>query len=161
MNLIDQSLEQVDFALRRRFFWINCPSNPDAFLAAAETIWATTNANRTWEQVSPDFHQLAGAATALNNEIRASPLLGSQYEVGHTYLLDAIQFLKDELASRPTQRLPYLWKRGNALPPVRQIWRLSLKPLLEQYLSGLDGPERETELARLETTFLQEPERVE
>ena len=157
MNLIDQSLEQVDFALRRRFFWINCSFDAESLLSAAERLWETGQVVRKWAEISPDFQRLSKAASTLNEEIRNSALLGPQYEVGHTYLLDVIPFLRNELATRPRRRSPYLWRNRKAEQPVHQVWRLSLKPLLEQYLSGLEASAREAELVHLEEAFLKEP----
>ncbi len=62
-----------------------------------------------------DFRKLAGAATALNREIHDSPLLGAQYEIGHTYLLDVVFFLRNfpapthaqaQLPVEPARRCP-------------------------------------------------------
>ena len=39
MNLIDQSIEQIDFALRRRFLWLLCPFDAEALVGAAEFKW--------------------------------------------------------------------------------------------------------------------------
>jgi len=161
MNLIDQSIEQVDFALRRRFFWLHCPFDADAFVGAAGAKWNELNSSLDWDRIEPDFRKLAAAAAALNGEIHDSPLLGAQYEVGHTYLLDVVVFLRNFLGSRPTRKQNYLWnKRGEALEPVLQVWSLSLRPLLEQYLAGLDATARNTELDRLSKVLL-EPEVAE
>jgi 5-methylcytosine-specific restriction protein B len=92
------------------------------------------------------------ATKALNNEIHGSPLLGAQYEIGHTYLLDAVSFLKEDLGTQPRT---FLWKKdGKAKRPVEQTWELSLKPLILEYLSGLDAKSREAEIARLAAAFL-------
>jgi 5-methylcytosine-specific restriction protein B len=154
MNLIDQSIEQVDFALRRRFLWIPCPFDADALLAASEALWREKEVGLDWDRVEPDFRRLAAAATALNREIRASALLGAQYEIGHTYLLDVVSFLRDHLGPRPKARKTYLWRKREALRPVEQVWRLSLRPLLHEYLSGLETASREAELERLGQAFL-------
>lgn len=161
MNLIDQSIEQVDFALRRRFLWILCPFDRDALLAAIESLWGRAGVNLEWDRVEPEFTRLADAAAALNHEIKTSPLLGPQYEVGHTYLLDVVAFLKDDLGSRPRNRKSFLWSRDGARRPVEQVWQLSLHPLLQEYLSGLEASAREAELARLKATFLSPPESAE
>lgn len=161
MNLIDQSIEQVDFALRRRFFWLHCPFDADAFFGAAEAKWNELSSSLDWDRIKLDFRKLAAAAAALNGEIHNSPLLGAQYEVGHTYLLDVVVFLRNFLGSRPMRKQNYLWnRRGQALEPVLQVWNLSLRPLLEQYLAGLDPTARNTELDRLSKVLL-EPEVAE
>jgi 5-methylcytosine-specific restriction protein B len=150
MNLIDQSIEQIDFALRRRFLWLLCPFDAEALLGAAEAKWRDLKSGLDWDRIEPDFRKLAAAASALNREIHDSPLLGAQYEIGHTYLLDVVVFLRNFLGPRPTRKQNYLWnKKGEALEPVVQVWNLSLRPLLEQYLAGLDATARNAELDRL------------
>ncbi|KFE63745.1 AAA family ATPase [Hyalangium minutum] len=160
MNLIDQSVEQFDFALRRRFLWLPCPFDGEMLLSAAEHRWRERGGqNRlSWEKVEGDFKLLEAAASALNERIRQDPALGEQYEVGHTYFLDAVSFLLDELGPRPKKKKYFLWKDKEPTWPVRLLWKLSLKPLLEQYLSGLDASVRKQALEGLETTFTARPE---
>ncbi|MBN1958636.1 MAG: AAA family ATPase, partial [Desulfuromonadales bacterium] len=125
MNLIDQSVEQIDFALRRRFLWMLCPFDAEALMGAAESRWNELKSGLDWSRVEADFRKLASAASALNREIHDSPLLGAQYEIGHTYLLDVVVFLRNFLGPRPTRKHNYLWnKRGDALEPVIQVWSL-------------------------------------
>lgn len=155
MNLIDQSVEQIDFALRRRFLWMLCPFDAEALMGAAESRWNELKSGLDWSRVEADFRKLAGAATALNREIHDSPLLGAQYEIGHTYFLDVVVFLRNFLGPRPTRKHNYLWnRRGDALEPVIQVWSLSIRPLLEQYLAGLDANARNAELERLSKVLL-------
>lgn len=155
MNLIDQSIEQIDFALRRRFLWLLCPFDAEALVSAAEAKWKDLKSGLDWDRIEPDFRKLAAGAAALNKEIHDSPLLGAQYEIGHTYLLDVVVFLRNFLGPRPTRKQNYLWnKKGEALEPVSQVWNLSLRPLLEQYLAGLDATARNTELDRLAKVLL-------
>lgn len=158
MNLIDQSIEQIDFALRRRFLWFLCPFDADALVGAFEKKWKEMNCEITWDRVEADFRQVARAAAALNREICDSPLLGAQYEIGHTYLLDIVVFLRNFLGPYPTRKQNYLWnKKGEALEVVIQVWTLSLRPLLEQYLAGLDATACDAEVKRLEKVFLNPP----
>ncbi len=124
-------------------------------LTAAEAKWRTQGLQIEWERVESDFRRLAYAATALNREISTSPLLGPQYEIGHTYFFDVVPFLKEDLG--PRGRKYFLWKNGDARRPVEQVWKLSLRPLLYEYLSGLEATTRENELKRLEDTFLHIP----
>lgn len=156
MNLIDQSVGQVDFALRRRFLWMLCPFDAEALMGAAESRRNELKTGLNWtSRGEADFRKLAGATTALNREIHDSPLLGAQYEIGHTYLLDVMVFLRNFLGPRPTRKHNYLWNRcGDALEPVIQVWCLSIRPLLEQHLAGLDPNARNTELERLAKVLL-------
>ena len=43
---------------------------------------------------------------------------------------------------------------AEALAPVRDLWRMSIEPLIDQYLQGVDADSRRTALARLEKVFL-------
>ncbi|MFC3458177.1 McrB family protein [Massilia haematophila] len=160
MNLIDQSVEQLDFALRRRFFWFLCPFSTAALLVAAEARWNEVQQRSvqaggrgvSWNDVSQDFADLAAAAADLNARIRDSAVLGAQYEIGHTYFLDIVEFLH---ASLPSKGAPKLWNSKNEpTDPIHRLWRLSISPLLEQYLGGLDSQARELELAALRAAFL-------
>lgn len=153
MNLIDQSIEQIDFALRRRFFWFECPFNAHEMLRIIEKLWTDgPPTRRAWDRVRDDFARLAAAAAALNVAIHDSALLGAQYEIGHTYFFDAVAFLGEQLADAPRQRI-LLWHNGAPTKPVRDLWNLALRPLLREYLSGLDANARQTELGQLEETF--------
>lgn len=161
MNLIDQSIEQIDFALRRRFLWLLCPFDAEALIGAAEVKWKELNSSLKWKRIEADFQKLAQAAEALNKEIHKSDLLGAQYEIGHTYLLDVVVFLRNYLGPQPNRKQNYLWnKKGEALEPISQVWKLSIRPLLEQYLAGLDANARNAELDRL-AAFLLKPKHIE
>jgi 5-methylcytosine-specific restriction protein B len=158
MNLIDQSVEQIDFALRRRFLWIECPFSADDLLAVCRAKWERDPAPyHPWDRVAPDFQRLRAAATALNAAVRASAALGPQYEIGHTYFFDVVRFLRDELSGANRARKYVLWRKGEPEGPVRALWQLALLPLLREYLAGLDARTREAEVARLERVFLHPP----
>ena len=155
MNLIDQSIEQVDFALRRRFLWIRCPFSKEQFLAAAENIWNAKSKLVPWSQVESDFERMGASAEAMNLKIHQSEMLGEQYEIGHTYLFDVIEFLLQAMGPYPTRKSTFLWTRkGKAKWPVEQLWLLSVQPLLEQYVAGLDSTQQKNEIQQLKAIFL-------
>ena len=80
-------------------------------------------------------------AIALNEQVGRSRLLGRDYEIGHTYFFDIVSLLSQtERMNRKTSPSQFLWnKKGEALTPgaVRDIWRMSLEPLLDQLDIGL------------------------
>jgi 5-methylcytosine-specific restriction protein B len=155
MNLIDQSIEQIDFALRRRFFWIECRFDRDALLAVCRAKWqARKLRGHPWDRVAADFEQLASAAVALNEMICESRHLGSAFEIGHTYFFDVIDFLAHDLRGTERGRKQYLWGTKGPRAAVENLWRLSLRPLLLEYLRGLEEKDRVTELERLREEFL-------
>lgn len=153
MNLIDQSVEQIDFALRRRFLWIPCPFDKEALIEVAKFKWEAKSNNRP----EPDFDSLGDAAKGLNAAIRDSDLLGSQYEIGHTYFLDVVDFLLREMPDGgSSHKKVSLWKKnGKPGESIEQIWKLSLCPLLEQYLGGLDEKKRKKEMNNFRNIFFE------
>lgn len=159
MNLIDQSIEQIDFALRRRFLWKECLFSAQELMRITGYLWEeTATPYHSWERVREEFARLAAAAAALNEAICKSALLGSQYEIGHTYFFDAVHFLRLELRGAQRVRKHLLWRHNEPTKPLTDLWNLALRPLLREYLSGLDANTRQAEIAKLETVFLTKPE---
>jgi len=77
MNLADRSLAMVDYALRRRFSFVDLEPQFDS---QDFTTWFTSRAMS---------RSLVGLVvqrmTALNSQIEDDPLLGRNYRVGHSY----------------------------------------------------------------------------
>ena len=137
MNLIDQSLEQVDFALRRRFLWFLRGFSRDDFLAISHSRWealvAAKRMKKSWASVEAEFEELADRAQRLNADIDTNNYLGPQYQIGHTYFCDIVAFAYQFLIGSERRRNRVLFNRsGGALDPVAALWRYSLQPLLEQ-----------------------------
>lgn len=159
MNLIDQSLEHVDFALRRRFLWFFRGFSREDLLTVSERRWKALEKcgelHRDWEKVETEFETLGDRAMRLNEIIDSNSYLGSQYEIGHTYFCDVVAFAHRYLASSEKRRNRVLFNaKGVALDPVETLWRYSLAPLLMQYLSGIDSVERDALLKRAADVLL-------
>jgi 5-methylcytosine-specific restriction protein B len=158
MNLIDQSLEQIDFALRRRFLWQRSSFDSARLAEVLPELWqeTDTSARYAWDRISGEMQTLVERAGQLNEQIAASPLLGRDYEIGHTYFFKVVGLLeRADYLHRKNRPNRVLWsKRGEPLSPVRDLWRLSLEPLIDQYLQGVDAESRAAELARLGQVFL-------
>lgn len=159
MNLIDQSVEQLDFALRRRFLWLPSDFEAGVIAEVVRARWQRSPyaAHHPWERLADEVDRLAERATALNEAISDPRLLGPQYRVGHTYYFDVAGFLESWDRVKPAGQRPatYLWDAtGRPRPPLVALWRFSLKPLLDEYLSGVDEETRANEVARLERVLL-------
>lgn len=160
MNLIDQSLEQVDFALRRRFLWHRSGFDPLRLSEVLQERWQERGQPRyPWDRtprLQEDVEVFVKRCTALNEAIAASSLLGEDYEVGHTYFFDVVDLLtRAEHLHREQRARHFLFtKSGDAQSPVAGLWAMSLRPLLEQYLQGVDAAARASELGRLASVFL-------
>lgn len=158
MNEIDQSVETLDFALRRRFLWRLCGFDRTALLAIITDRWAADVPRWGADRAAAQLDVFADRAQQLNDHIAASPELGRQYEIGHTYFADITFFLGRWAQSRTTAppNGTWLWTRnGSPQPALGDLWERSLRPLLEQYLSGSDV--RDSELQTLHKVFTAGP----
>ena len=111
MNTIDRSVDIFDFAMRRRFVWEKIEPNYDVIR------------NVLKESSVKDYaDNLANSLEKLNDEIKKEPLLGEDYQIGHSYVLNLKK--RNKSFSTITDAKEYLWNRN-------------LRPLLEEYLKGL------------------------
>jgi 5-methylcytosine-specific restriction protein B len=160
MNLIDQSVEQLDFALRRRFLWLESGFRGEVIAPVVKERWESLDASghHPWERLRPDIESLTERAALLNEYIRDSPLLGEQYELGHTYYFDVTGFIRAWPSVRLRNKRPtgYLWRPSDGRPedPLLDLWRHSLRPLLGEYLAGIEPQAARAELDRLRDVFL-------
>jgi len=151
MNLIDQSVEQMDFALRRRFFWRLCGFERGPIIEVNRDRWpAFAPSKYGWDRAAEDMELLADRAEELNREITASSHLGAQYALGHTYYFDAAYLAGTWLYGRKQLRGGVLWKKpGHPQRPLLDLWSLSIEPVLGQYLEGIDPTTAREEIERL------------
>jgi 5-methylcytosine-specific restriction protein B len=156
MNLIDQSVEELDFALRRRFFWRPAGFDPTPIITVNEQRWAShAPAKWGWNRAVADMTRLAERAVLLNQEIRRSPHLGPQYELGHTYFFDAAFFAGRWLHGIKQLNGGVFWTAsGRPRSSIEDLWTFSLEPLLAQYLGGLDADTATAEMARLRAVLM-------
>ncbi len=111
MNTIDRSVESFDFALRRRFRWIEV--KPDLF--AARQIM-------TENHIPEDFiTKFCESLKRLNERISEEPLLGPHYMIGHAYMKAVGEY------SGP----------GGIKSYINSFWTCRLEPLLTEYFRGI------------------------
>ncbi len=106
MNTIDRSVESFDLALRRRFRWEEI--TPDYTLLK----YHLNEHHKKWAELADNLENL-------NEQIENEALLGSDYQIGHAYLMNL---------KYPTSL---------SISEVRkQIWDDHIHPLLQEYLRG-------------------------
>lgn len=156
MNLIDQSVDELDFALRRRFYWRPCRFERGPIVDVNRERWPEEAPTRYgWDRAEADIEQLADRAEELNRQIELSTHLGAQYALGHTYYFDAAYFAGRWLRGRKQLSGGVLWdRRGRPRPPLEDLWTLSLEPVLTQYLEGLDADTARDELGKLRNALM-------
>ncbi|WP_066400335.1 McrB family protein [Neobacillus mesonae] len=158
MNLIDQSLEQVDFALRRRFLWYFEGYSTNDFLKLVKYNWNKASEGKKrwkpWERVEDEFIDLASRCEKLNQAISNHYYLGENYQIGHTYFADIVPFVERTLLGEKQVQTVLFYKNSKAREPMRALWNFSIYPLIEQYLSGIDLQQRKKFIQELEQLFL-------
>lgn len=154
MNEIDHSVEALDFALRRRFFWFATPYDEDDLITIWSDQWSKQNVCVPWNKAFPQLSALANSITQMNNKITELQDLGPEYELGAAVFSDLPYFIEREWRNRRHGRNTgkYLWDgNGKPLAPLQSLWSLSVQPVLAQYLSGSDR--RSQQISELELFF--------
>ena len=136
MNMIDFSLEQVDFALRRRFLWRLSTYDPKRL---DEIISEKIKDNNISESIPDNFSE---TCTDLNNEIEWESSLGKSYLIGHAFFSEIVDIFKQVKD----------WGKAKNI-----LWQVSILPTLEAYCGTMDANMQETFLNNCKKAFMPEP----
>ncbi len=134
MNDIDRSVENMDFAFRRRFSWQEVTAQESQKMFDEKSAWKDGDNNII--DVSPYLDKIINRMDNLNQEI-----LNEEYELGQSYQIGAAYFLK---FSR------YL-KEDDDAQAFDSLWKYHIKPLLSEYLRG--ESDLTEKLSKLESAF--------
>lgn len=142
MNMIDFSLEQVDFALRRRFLWRLSTYDPKRLdEIISEKIYKEDNKDSI-PSIPDDFSK---TCTDLNNEIEWENSLGKSYLIGHAFFSEIVDIVK--------QVKDWDWDKAKNI-----LWQVSILPTLEAYCGTMDANMQETFLNNCKEAFIPKPE---
>jgi 5-methylcytosine-specific restriction protein B len=119
MNLADRSLASMDYALRRRFVFVTLQPQ---YGSEQFRNWLL---ERSMKRELVDM--IVARMTELNRQIKSDPLLGENYQIGHSYFTPR----GDNFS-----RLDLSW--------YRSIVRTEIVPLLKEY--WFDNPKKATEM---------------
>jgi len=111
MNTADRSIALVDYALRRRFFFVDMVPDQNILLG-----WLTKNSDLD----AAGKNKIIRIFNAINNNIREDLSLGENYQIGHTYY-----FVKNMDAMK------IQWKY--AILPLLQEYLFGDKTKIEKY----------------------------
>lgn len=157
MNMIDFSLEQVDFALRRRFLWRLSTYDADRLdeiisekvekeITRIQEKEVNQTDNFLKEELDKTINVLRNSpddfsktCTDLNNEIEWKNSLGKSYLIGHAFfseIVDIVKQVKD-------------WKKAKNV-----LWQVSILPTLEAYCGTMDANMQEAFLTRCKDAFM-------
>ena len=113
MNDIDRSIESMDFAIRRRFAWVEVKANDNT-----EMLSKLGDSEAKAKQVMIALN----SAIWDDDEKKGIEGLSSAYHIGASYFLKLDHFKESD-------------------NPFVDLWNLHLKGLLREYLRGLDDAE--------------------
>lgn len=133
MNMIDFSLEQVDFALRRCFLWRLSTYDPKRL---DEIISEKIRDNNISESIPDNFTE---TCTDLNNEIEWESSLGKSYLIGHAFFSEIIDIFKQVKDLKMAKNV---------------LWQFSILPTLEAYCGTMDANMQEAFLTRCKDAFM-------
>lgn len=146
MNEIDFSLERVDFALRRRFVWFSMPYNSEIL----KEIIKTKQDKRKYKLNEADLKCFVTNCDNLNSEIDKTEELGSQYQIGHTFFAEIIDVYNQYSTIQGKQIKSIFIDNG----PVKVLWDISIKPMLEAFFGNMDKQTRIEKINSLEKVFV-------
>lgn len=146
MNEIDFSLERVDFALRRRFVWFPFGFNAQTL----RHIIKSKQKDKKYKVNEAELLRFINNCDALNNEIENTEELGSQYHIGHTFFGEIVEIFNQFSEIQGKEINSIFIKNG----PVRVLWDISIKPMLEAFLGNMDKQTREEKINGLESIFI-------
>lgn len=150
MNEIDFSLEQIDFALRRRFLWF-----PYGYKEGVlrKMIWSKNNPKNLNTKLKDDeVNQYVKNCSALNAQLRGLPELGPQYEIGHTFFAEVVDIFSSykSIHGYSKQLSKQIFRDGGA---IDIIWNISIQPIIDAFLGNLDKDSKKERLEQLKETF--------
>jgi len=146
MNEIDFSLERVDFALRRRFVWFPFGFNAQTL----RHIIKSKQKDKKYKVNEAELLRFINNCDALNNEIENTEELGSQYHIGHTFFGEIVEIFNQFSEIQGKEINSIFIKNG----PVKVLWDISIKPMLEAFLGNMDKQTREEKINGLESIFI-------
>ena len=125
MNDIDRSVESMDFAMRRRFTFVE--------LKADECLGMLSDIDCSDEKITVD--EIKTKMKVLNSKIEREPGLSSAYHIGGSYFSKLKKY-----------------ENKNKNEAFKALWNNHLKPLITDYLRGI--PNLNKKLENYEADYL-------
>lgn len=119
MNEIDFSLEQIDFALRRRFVW--------ELAGYDETALEDIITKNLEGSGGIDLNDYLESCTILNKYIETK--LGKEFQIGHAFFAEIAKLYKE----------CGKWDKAKNI-----LWQMSIRPTIEAYCGAMDSEDCES-----------------
>lgn len=135
MNDIDRSVDSFDFAMQRRFCWINVDADIEMTENVLINIWKNSLIDEAEQLEDCILDKLASKikehASSLNRAIE--DLLGVDYKIGQAYYKKAATFYSKVTLS---QRIKEEFDKEVFQAVLNKIWNYSLRQLISSYFRG-------------------------
>jgi len=147
MNMIDFSLEQVDFALRRRFLWRLSTYDEkrleDILSEKVEKKIDGIKDSNTKEKYRNRPDNYVDCCTKLNNNIEWESNLGKDYLIGHAFFAEIVDIF---------EQVNYDWDVAKKI-----LWHISILPTIEAYCGTMDANSKESFIGKCNDAFFPKP----
>ena len=142
MNMIDFSLEQVDFALRRRFLWrlstYDAKRLEDILSEKVEEKISDINDNEKKNAYLNRPDNYVDCCTKLNNNIEWESNLGKDYLIGHAFFAEIVD----------------IFEQVNDWNVAKNIlWQISILPTIEAYCGSMDANSKDGFIQKCSDAF--------
>ena len=142
MNMIDFSLEQVDFALRRRFLWrlstYDAKRLEDILSEKVEEKISDINDNEKKNAYLNRPDNYVDCCTKLNNNIEWESNLGKDYLIGHAFFAEIVD----------------IFEQVNDWNVAKNIlWQISILPTIEAYCGTMDANSKDGFIQKCSDAF--------
>lgn len=125
MNDIDRSIESMDFAIRRRFAWVEIKAQEN--LDMIDKMINALYLNVQKEEAEKAKAEIKSRMRCLNSAIGEIDELGEAYHIGGAYFLKIKNYLNI--------------KKENLEDAFKKLWKYHLEGLLKEYLRGIPDAE--------------------
>ena len=142
MNEIDFSLEQLDFALRRRFIWELADYNSDS-LEQIITSRLSDDLSKKKDLLNNNIVNISNfieCCDNLNKTIEGHNSLGEKYHIGHAFFAEVAEIIK----KHPTND----FKKSKSI-----LWQISILPTLEAYCGTMDSSDKKTFIEKCKASY--------
>lgn len=149
MNMIDFSLEQVDFALRRRFAWIENTFDKDRL----KDIIKEKDQDPIF-----DIDKYVQLCNAVNKKIEEK--MGKEYWIGHTFFAEIVDIIKitgfDTTQKQEENQIPQNEDKKEISKARKFLWAISIKPMIEAYCGSMDNEAKKGFVKECREAFIPE-----
>lgn len=161
MNEIDFSLEQIDFALRRRFIWELADYNSDSLEQIINSRLGKDLSNNNIGNIS----KFIECCDNVNKTIEGHNSLGKEYHIGHAFFAEITEIIKkiesENPTENPTENLTEKQKekqeeqiKKNWDAAKNILWQISILPTLDAYCGTMERNKKDDFIKDCENIFL-------